>query len=125
MRLMKATICMGRNQAVWKRASGMVICKASKDDSMHQKAYFSISLLTCIGKVVEKVVPKLQSEEAERTGLLSNLQFGSRNEQSSIYTTPIMLARAGATWNNGRITGVVFMDSTAVFPSRPKDTLAN
>jgi hypothetical protein len=56
----------------------VVIRKPGKDDYTKLKAYRSISLLSCMGKVVEKVAAELLSEEAEKRGLLSDGQFGSR-----------------------------------------------
>ena len=65
VRLRRAAIRMGRHPAVLKRASGMVIRKPGKDDYTQLKAYRSISLLSCMVKVVEQVVAELLSEEAE------------------------------------------------------------
>jgi len=76
----KAAILTGRHPAEWQRASGLVICKPGEDDYTQLKAYRSISLLSCMGKVVEKVVAELLSEEAERSGLLSDGQFTSRKD---------------------------------------------
>jgi len=64
--LTRAAIRTGRHPAVWKRASGVVIRKPGKDDYMKLKAYRSISLLSCMGNVVEKVATELLSEEAKR-----------------------------------------------------------
>ena len=50
----------------------MVICQPGKDDYPKLNAYSSISLLSCMGTVVEKVAMELLSEEAERRGLLSD-----------------------------------------------------
>jgi len=72
VRLTKAAIRTGTHPAVWKRASGMVIRKAGKYEFLQLKAYRSISLLSCMGKVLEKVVAEMQSEQAERRGLLCN-----------------------------------------------------
>jgi len=44
----------------------VVIHKPSKDNYTQLKAYRSISLLSCMGKVVKKVAAELLSEEAER-----------------------------------------------------------
>jgi len=52
VRLMTAAIRTGRDPAVWNRASGVVIRKLSKDDYTKLKAYRSILLLSCMGKVV-------------------------------------------------------------------------
>jgi len=77
-RLTKEAIRMVRHPAVWKRASGVVICNPGKDDCTQLKAYLCLLLLSSMGKVVEKVVAELRSEEAERRVLLSDGQFGSR-----------------------------------------------
>jgi len=78
VRLTRRAIRMVRHPAVWKRASGMVICKPGNGDSTKLKAYRSISLLSCMGQVVKKVAVELGSEEAKGGGLLSDGQFGSR-----------------------------------------------
>jgi hypothetical protein len=72
VRLAMAAIRMGRHPLVWKRASEVVIHKPSKDNYTQLKAYRSISLLCSMGKVVEKVVAELLSDESERRGLLSD-----------------------------------------------------
>jgi len=125
VRLPKAAIRTGRHPAVWKRASGVVILKPGKDDYMQLKAYRSISLLSCMGKVVEKAVAELLSEETERRGLLSDGQFGSRKGRAAIDSAAIMADRAHAAWKNGHITGVLLRDIKAAFPSVAKGRLVN
>jgi hypothetical protein len=88
-----------------------------KDDYTKLKAYRSISLLSCMGKVVEKVVAELLAEEAERRGLLRDSQYGSRKRRSAIHTVGIMVDRAHAAWREGSIAGVLLMDIKAAFPS--------
>jgi hypothetical protein len=73
-----AAILMGTNAAVWKSTSGMVIRKPGKDDYVTQISYHSISLLSWMGNVIEKVAAQLLSGEAERRGQLSNRELGSR-----------------------------------------------
>jgi len=65
VRLTKAAIRMGRHPAESKRPSRVVIHKSGRDDYTQLKAYRSISLFNCMGKVVEKVVADLLSEEAQ------------------------------------------------------------
>jgi len=91
VRLTRGAIRTGRHPAVWKRASGVVIRKPGKDNYTKLKAYRSISLLSCMGKVVEKVAAELLSVEAERRGLLSDGQFGTRNGRSAIDAAAIMV----------------------------------
>ena len=114
---------MGRQPVVWKGASGVVIRKPDKDDYTKLKAYRSISLLSCMGQVVEIVAAELLSEEAEIRGLLCDGQFVSRKGRSAIDAAAIMVDRVHAVWTNGHITGVHIMDIEAAFPSVPKGRL--
>jgi len=57
----KAAVGTGRHPAAWKRASRVVIRKPGKEDFTKLKSYETISLLSCMGKVVEKVVAELLS----------------------------------------------------------------
>jgi hypothetical protein len=52
-----------------------VIGKPGKDDYTKLTEYCTISLLSCIGKVVDKVVAEQMTKEAGRWRLLSNGQF--------------------------------------------------
>ena len=62
----------------------MVIRKPGKDDYTQLKDYRIISLLSCMGNVVEKVVTELLSEEAERSGQLRDGQFRCTKGRSAI-----------------------------------------
>jgi hypothetical protein len=125
VRLTRVAIRTGRHLAVWKRENGVVIRKPGKDDYTKLKAYGSITLLSCMGKVVEKVVAELVSEEAESRGLLSDGQFGSSKGRSAVDAAAIMVDRAHAAWMNGHITGLLLMDIKAAFPSVAKGRLVN
>jgi hypothetical protein len=123
--LAKATIRTGRDPAVWKQASGVVIRKPGKNNYTKLKAYRTISVLSCMGNVVAKVVAELLSVEAERRGLLSDGQFGNRKGRSAIDAAAMMVDRAHTAWMDGNITGGLLMDIKAVFPSVAKGRLVN
>jgi len=125
VRLAKAAIHTGRHPPVSMRASGVVIRKPGKDNYTQLKAYLSILLLICMGKVVEKVVAELLSEEAETRGLLSDGQFRSRKGQSAINAAAIMVDRSHTAWRNGHIPGVLLMDIKAAFQRVAKGRLVN
>jgi len=78
-----------------------------------------------MGKVVEKVVVELLSEEAETRGPLSDRQFGCSKWRSAIDAAAIIVDRAHATWTKGPITGALLMDIKAAFPSVAKERLVN
>jgi hypothetical protein len=88
-----------------------------KDDYTKLMAFRSISLLSCMGKVIDKVVAELLAKEAERRGLLSDGQCVSRKRQSAINAPAIMVDRAHAAWREGSIAGVLLLDIKAAFPS--------
>jgi len=73
-------------------------------------------MLSCMGKVVEKVVTELLSDEAERRALLSDGQFGSRKKRSAIDAAAIMDDSAHAMWTDDNITGDLLMNINAAFP---------
>jgi hypothetical protein len=106
-------------------ACGVVIRKPGNDDSMELNTYRSISLLSCMGNVVEKVATELLSEEVERRTLLNDGQFGRRKRWPAIDAVAIMVDRAHAAWAYAHITGVLLMDIKASFPSVSKGRLVN
>jgi hypothetical protein len=59
MGLTKAAIGMGIHRSVWMRTRGVAIRKPGKDDYTQLNAYHSISLLSCMGKVVKTLVAEL------------------------------------------------------------------
>jgi len=115
--LTKAAVRTDRHPTVWNRASGVVIQKPGTEDYMKLKSYRTISLLSCMGKVVEKVVADLLSDAAERRALLSNGQYRSRKKRLAIHAAAIMVDRAHAAWKDDNITGLLLMDINAAFPS--------
>jgi hypothetical protein len=70
-----------------------------------------------MGNAVKKVVAGLMAEEAERSGLLSDGQIGSRKRWSAVDAAAIMVDRAHAAWREGHIAGILLMDIKAAFPS--------
>jgi hypothetical protein len=123
--LTRAAIREGRYPAGCKWASGVVISKLGKDNSTKLKAYRSISLLSYMGKVIEKIAAELLSDEAERRGRLSDRQFWIRKGRSAMDATAIMVERAHAAWTNGHIPGMLLMDIKAAFPRVAKGRLVN
>jgi len=70
-----------------------------------------------MGKVVEKVVAELLSDQAESRALLSDGQFGNRKKMSAMDAAAIMVDRAHAAWKDDNLTGVLLIDIKAAFPS--------
>jgi len=123
--LTKAAIRTRRHALVLKRASAVVIHMPCKDDYMQLNTYCSILLLSCMGKVVEKVVAELLPDWAERRGLLSDGQLGSGRGWAAIDVAANIVERAHAACRDGHIPGVLRMDIKAAFPSTAQIRLVN
>ena len=95
----------------------MTIPKPGKPDYGAAKAYRVISLLNCLGKMVEKVAAYLISNQCERQGALHPGQYGCRPQRSSVDAVGLATARTQEAWSRGRITGALLMDVAAAFPS--------
>jgi len=117
MEIAKAVVRTGLHTMVWKWASGVVICKPGLDDYTNLKAYSFIAQLSCIGKVVEKVVAELLAKEAGIRELLSNGQYGNRKRRLAINVAAIMVDWAHPAWREARIAGVLLMDIKTAFRS--------
>jgi hypothetical protein len=120
--LAKAVVRMGRCPAMWKQASGVVICKLG-NDNMKLNVYRYISLLSRMEKVVEKVAAELLAGEAERRGLLSDSRNGSKKRRSAIDMVAIMHHRTHTALSDGQIAGILLMDIKAAFPTAGRGRL--
>jgi hypothetical protein len=69
-------------QCFRKTAKGVLLRKPNKPDYSQVKSYRVISLLNCLGKVVEKIAAEAISDHCEATGALHPGQIGSRKDRS-------------------------------------------
>ena len=121
--LVRGHIRLGFHPEHWKTARGITIPKPGKDDYSQAKAYRVISLLDCLGKVVEKVAAYLISNQCERTGALDRGQYGSRPQRSAVDAVGLAMARTQQAWTQGKMVGALLMDVAAAFPSVARDCL--
>ena len=78
-----------------------------------------ISLLSCLGKIVEKVVAYLISNQYERQATLHPGQYGSRLQRSAVDAVGFALATTqdSEAWSRGKIAGALLLDMAAALPS--------
>jgi hypothetical protein len=89
--------------------------KPGKDDCPNLKVPRSVLVLSCVGKVVEIVVEERRAEVAERRGLLSDGQYGSRNRRLAIDAAAIMVNNAHAAWREGHTSAKTKSPSSNLF----------
>ncbi|CAF5086719.1 unnamed protein product, partial [Rotaria magnacalcarata] len=68
----------------WKTANVILIMKPKKD-KQHPSSYRPISLLSCLGKLLEKIIKQRLMLELERRNILPEHQTGFRPGKSTIY----------------------------------------
>jgi len=84
MGLLEACLRTGYHPRLWKEAIVCVIPKPKRLDYMLAKNFRPISLLECLGKLLEKVVAKLLYSDMSKHALIPTTQFGGRNASSAL-----------------------------------------
>ena len=97
----------------WKVARGVTMPKPGKDDYGLAKSYRVISLLNCLGKMVEKGAEMLVSAHCEATGRFHSGQYGRRVRRSAVEAAGVAISQTQEAWGLGRVTGALLMDVAA------------
>ena len=92
--LIRAHIRLGVHLDRWKVARGVTIPKPGKDDYSLAKSYHCISLLNCLGKMVEKVAAELVGAHYDRVQGVHPGQYGCRKGRSAVDAVGITIAQA-------------------------------
>lgn len=96
-------------------AKGVLLEKPNKRDRTLVKSYWVISLLNCLGKVVEKLVAEQLSAFCEVNGKLQKGQMGARKHRSAIDAAAILIQKVQETWKHQKIAGALLMDVKGAF----------
>ena len=104
---------------IWKKAHIILLLKPKKDKRL-PSSYRPISLLSCLGKLLEKIIKQRLTLEIERRGILPEHQAGFRSKKSTLYNI-VRLERfaRGNLHRPGRRqhSAVIFFDIKAAFDS--------
>ena len=84
----------------WRKGIGVVFPKPKKEDYSNPKSYRVITLLNCLGKVLEQILATRLSYLANIGTLLHETQMGSRKQRSAIDTA---LFYSNTIYNNKRL----------------------
>jgi ribonuclease HI len=121
--VVQKSIQLGYYPIVWKRAKGILLRKPDKPDYAIPKAYRVISLLECLGKVVEKVVAGKVASFCESHHILHEGQFGSRKNRSTHDALLKLISFVEKAWKKGNVAGAIFMDVKGAFDRVTQSTL--
>jgi Reverse transcriptase (RNA-dependent DNA polymerase) len=83
-KLLDACLRVGHHPKPWKEAVVCVIPKPNHADYTLAKNYRPISLLECLGKLLEKVIARLIYKDMEKHPLVPTTQFRGRNASSTL-----------------------------------------
>ncbi|EED23614.1 reverse transcriptase, putative [Talaromyces stipitatus ATCC 10500] len=113
--LTRQCLRLGIHPHVWKTAKGVLLRKNGKTNYTLASAYRVISLLKCLGKVIEKLVAELITNFAEAQDLFHNGQFGGRRQRSAIDAVAYLVEEIHQAWANRKLAAALFMDIEGAF----------
>lgn len=117
------TFNLGYHPESWREATGAVLKKNGKPDYSIPKAYRVISLLNCLGKVLERIFAKRLSTLAETTHLLDKSQIGGRLRKSAIDAAMILTDEIQTNKQHNRKTSTLLLDIKGAFDHVAKNRL--
>jgi ribonuclease HI len=123
VKLVQKCIQLGYQPKGWKTAKGIILRKPNKKDYTIPKAYRVISLLECLGKVVEKVVAEEVTSFCEKNHIFYKGQFGSRKGRGTSDALFSLVGFIEKTWRKKGVAGAIFMDVKGAFDRVSQETL--
>ena len=108
---------LGHFPAAFKKATVVVLRKPGKSSAQLRQAggWRPISLLSCVGKVVEGVVATKMTAAAEKYGILPPEQFGNREGRSTELVTRVVIETVRAAWTASLSTSLLQLDLEGAF----------
>ena len=115
LNLLAACLKAGHHPRPWKEAIVCVIPKPNRADYTLAKNFRPISLLECLGKLLEKVVAKIIYGDMAKYGLVPTTQFGGRNASSTLDAGLTLLHDIEAAHKSKMRTGLLLFDIQGYF----------
>lgn len=121
--LVRGCITSGYHPRVWKTAKGILLRKQGKPTYAVAKAYRAISLLSCLGKVVEKVAATLIASYCETEGVFHQGQFGCRHGRSTSDAVAKLISFVEDAWERKQMVLTLLLDIKGAFDRVNKQQL--
>ena len=106
---------MGYHPVQWRQAVAVALRKPNKADYSQPQAYCLITLLECLGKLLEKIVAKRLSYMVGRHKLILGTQFGGRSNSSTIDAAMTFVHDVHTAWNQNMVTSALTFDIKGFF----------
>ena len=104
----------GSVPALWKKATIVPIHKKGKDKK-NPSSYRPISLLSCLGKLMERVINRRLVSFLESHGILSSTQTGNRKYRGTENQLALLAQEIENAFQEKRKVVAVFFDMTKAF----------
>ena len=121
--LFNACLQAGHHPLLWKEAVVCVILKPKRADYSLAKNFRPISLLECLGKLLEKVMAKIIYGDMTKHSLVPTTQFGGRNVSSTLDAGLTLLHDIQAAHQMGLRAGILLFDIQGFFDNINHDRL--
>lgn len=113
--LARRCVDLGHHPRDLKKSIAIALRKPKKPDYSDPKAYRLIQLLECLGKVIERVVAVRLAHMVGTHHLVSENQFGSRPNSSTIDAVASYVEDVEAARKHGLVTSVLTFDISGFF----------
>ena len=123
--LLEACLRASHHPRLWKEAIVSIIPKPKRADYTIAKNFRPISLLECLGKLLEKVVAKLIYRDMSKHALIPTTQFGGRNASSTLDAGLTLLHDIQSAHQSGLKTGILLFDIQGYFDNINHERLIN
>jgi hypothetical protein len=113
--LFESCLQVGHHPAVFKGAEVVMIPKLGKRDLSSTGSWRPISLLSCIGKGLERLIARRISRTAVFQGVISPEQFGALPKRAATDLVASLIHDIETALNQGRVATLVLMDVKGAF----------
>lgn len=113
--LIKKCLSAGYHPKLWRKATAIALRKPNKPDYSNPRAYHLITLLECLGKILEKVIACRLTHLASKLNLVPPNQFGGRAASSTADAILTFTNDVQAAWNHGLVTSALTFDIKGYF----------
>ena len=113
--LMQKCLRNGYHPKSWRKAIAIALRKPNKPDYSNPRVYRLITLLECLGKVLERIVAKRLTFIAGQLNLVPPNQFGGRSNSSTDDAILTFITDVQAAWTAGKVTSALTFDIKGYF----------
>ena len=99
---------------MWKKANIILLLKPNKD-KQHPSSYRPISLLSCLGKLLERIMKQRMTNVLNRRNILPQHQAGFRSKKSTMYNIVRLESYAHSQKKQSKHVAAIFFDIKAAF----------